>query len=93
MVGAGRGRFLGPGGQRVGLGPGRPAPPGHGLRLGELAIELLEGVGLVGQAGVGVDVCGDGDVGVPEKFFHSDERDAGLDEQGRAGVSEIVGAP
>ena len=45
---------------------------------------------LVGETGVGVDVRGDGDVGVAEELFHGDERHAGFDEQGRAGVSEIV---
>jgi hypothetical protein len=53
-----------------------------GLVLGfvELFIELLECVGLVGESGVGVDVGGDGDVGVAEEFLDGDQGDAGLDE-------------
>jgi hypothetical protein len=39
---------------------------------------------------VGVDVRGDGDVGVAEEFLYGDQRDAGFDEQGRAGVPEIM---
>jgi hypothetical protein len=64
--------------------------PGPVIGFVELGVTLLEGVGLVGESGVGVDVRGDGDVGVAEGFLDGDQGDAGLDAQGRAGVPEIV---
>lgn len=72
------------------FGFGHPARTGLRFGLVELGVELLEGVGLVGEPGVGVDVRGYGDVGVAEELLHGDQGDAGLYEQGRAGVSEVV---
>ena len=84
MVGAGRGRFLGCGGLGAALGlgcyVGRSTAPGLAVGFVELGVELFEGFGLVGQSGVGVDVRGDGDVGVAEEFLDGDQGDAAFDE-------------
>ena len=61
-------------------------------RAVELGVESADGVGLVGQAGVRVDVRGDGDVGVAEEFLDGDQWHTGFDQQRRAGVSEVVEA-
>jgi hypothetical protein len=64
-----------------------------GCGLVELGVELSEGVGLVGESGMGVNVGGYGDVGVAEEFFDGDQWYSGFDQKGRAGVPEIMGAP
>lgn len=56
----------------------------------ELLVELAEGVGLVGQARMGVDVRGNGDVGMPEELLDGHKRYAGFDQECGAGVSEIM---
>lgn len=42
---------------------------------------------------MGVDVGGDGDVGVAEELLHGDQGDAGLDEQGRVAAALVAEEP
>lgn len=81
-------RFLPP----FALGACGAVSAARSLGLVELVVEGAEGVGLVGQAGVGVRVRGDHDVGVAEEFLDGDQGDAAFDEQGGAAVSEVVEA-
>ncbi|GAA3060762.1 hypothetical protein GCM10020254_00700 [Streptomyces goshikiensis] len=48
--------------------------------------EEVDGVALEAESDVGVDGCGDADVGVAEEFFDHDEFDALLKEEGGGGV-------
>jgi hypothetical protein len=62
-------------------------------RGGEGLAEGGDGLVLQPEANVGVDLGRDGNVGVAKKLLDHDEVDALLQEQSRAGVAEVMGAP
>lgn len=55
--------------------------------------EAVDGVVLEAAADVGVGAGSDGDVGVAEDVLDGLDVDAGFEQEGGAGVSEVVGAP
>jgi hypothetical protein len=70
---------------------------GEGWAVGVVAVveclaEGFDGLVLEAESDVGVDLGGDGDVGVAEEFFDRDEFDALFQEQGGAGVAQVMEA-
>lgn len=63
-----------------------------GVGRSEDAAEGVDGLPLEAESHVGVDACGDADVGVAEEFLDDDEVDALFQEQGGGGVAEVVEA-